>query len=64
METSGLLERAALARTPEWRNVDLKMLHEEIIPRDRPAVMKGLVRALADGPRQRPIAPGAPRLYP
>jgi len=47
----------APAKTPEWRNVDLKMLHEEIIPRDRPAVMKGLVqhwpmaRAAAQSPQ-------------
>jgi hypothetical protein len=47
METSGLLERAALARTPEWRNVNLKTLREEIIPRDRSAVMKGLVEHAA-----------------
>jgi hypothetical protein len=43
METSGRLERAALARTPEWHNVDLRTLREEIIPRDKPAVLKGLV---------------------
>jgi hypothetical protein len=36
-------ERASLAKTAEWRNVDLKTLREEIIPRDRPAVLKGLV---------------------
>ena len=33
----------SLAKTPEWRNVDLKTLREEIIPRDRPAVLKGLL---------------------
>ncbi len=44
METSSPLERAALAKTQEWRNVDLKTLREEIIPRDKPAVMKGLAR--------------------
>jgi hypothetical protein len=38
------LERTSLARTLEWRNVDTKTLREEIIPRDRPAVLKGLVR--------------------
>ncbi len=43
MATAGLLERASLAQTPEWRKVDLKTLRGEIIPRDRPAVMKGLV---------------------
>ena len=44
MATSEVLERPALARTPEWHNVDLKVLHEEIIPRDKPAVLKGLVK--------------------
>lgn len=33
-----------LARTPEWRDVDLKTLRADIIARDRPAVMKGLVK--------------------
>jgi len=42
MATAGPLDRAALAKTPEWRNVDLKTFRETIIPRDRPAVMKGL----------------------
>ena len=37
------LDRASLAKTPEWRNVDLKTFRAEIIPRDRPAVLKGLV---------------------
>jgi hypothetical protein len=32
-----------LARTPEWRNVDAATFRNEIIPRDRPAVLKGLV---------------------
>lgn len=27
----------------EWRNVDAAQLRGEIIPRDRPAVLKGLV---------------------
>lgn len=51
------LEQTALARTPEWRNVDMKTLREEIIPRDRPAVLKGLVnhwplvRAAAESPQ-------------
>jgi Cupin-like domain len=36
--------------TREWCNVELKTLHEEIIPRARPAVMKGLV---ADWPMVR-----------
>jgi Cupin-like domain len=43
MEIASLLERTSLAKTPEWRNVDLKTFRDEIIPRDRPAVMKGLV---------------------
>ena len=56
METSNLLGRAALAKTQEWHNVDVKMLREEIIPRNRPAVLKGLldhwpmVRASAQSP--------------
>jgi hypothetical protein len=37
------LEPISLAKTPEWRNVDMKTLREEIIPRDRPAVLKGLL---------------------
>jgi hypothetical protein len=51
------LEPVSLAKTPEWHNVDLKTLQEEIIPRDRPAVMKGLaahwpiVRAAAQSPQ-------------
>src|SRR5215469_6586274 len=57
MATAALPERASLARTREWRNVDLKTLREEIIPRDRPAVMKGavqhwpMVRAGAQSPQ-------------
>jgi hypothetical protein len=43
MATAGLLDRNLLAKTAEWRNVDLKTLRGEIIPRDRPAVLKGLV---------------------
>jgi hypothetical protein len=43
MAASELMERAPVAKTAEWRNVDLKALREEIIPRDRPAVLKGLV---------------------
>jgi hypothetical protein len=45
-----------LMQTPQWRNVDLKTLREEIIPRNRPAVLKGLiedwplVRASAQSP--------------
>ena len=57
MSTAAPLEHAAPAKAREWRNVDLKTLHEEIIPRDRPAVMKGLVqhwpmaRAAAQSPQ-------------
>jgi hypothetical protein len=48
---------AALPKTPEWHNVDLKIFRNEIIPRDRPAVLKGLVanwpvvRATLQSPR-------------
>ena len=51
------MEPTSLARTPEWRNVDLKTLREEIIHRDRPAVLKGLlehwpmIRAGAQSPQ-------------
>jgi len=38
------LDRIVLAKTKEWRNVDLATLRAEIIPRDRPAVLKGLVK--------------------
>ncbi|MGB6306591.1 MAG: cupin-like domain-containing protein [Steroidobacteraceae bacterium] len=31
------------AKIPEWRNVDVKTFRGEIVPRDRPAVMRGLV---------------------
>jgi hypothetical protein len=34
---------AALARTPEWRNVDAATFHDVIVPRDRPAILRGLV---------------------
>src|SRR5580693_1373004 len=43
MATPAPLDHTALAKTAEWRNVDLKTLRGEIIPRDRPAVLKGLV---------------------
>lgn len=32
-----------LAQTPEWHNVDLKLFREEILPRDRPAILRGIV---------------------
>lgn len=38
------MESISLAKTPEWRDIDLGTLREEIIPRDRPAVIKGLVK--------------------
>ena len=44
MTTSDSLQPVTLAKTPEWRDIDLKTLREEIIARDRPAVMKGLVK--------------------
>ena len=44
MATSDPVSSAALRQTPEWRTVDLKILREEIIARDRPAVLKGLVK--------------------
>jgi Cupin-like domain len=43
MATADLLDYTSLAKTAEWRNVDLKTLRGEIIPRDKPAVLKGLV---------------------
>lgn len=33
----------ALAKTPEWRNVDAATFRNEIVPRDRPAILKGLI---------------------
>jgi hypothetical protein len=38
-----MMTTSSPAKTMEWRNVDLKTLRDEIIPRDRPAVLKGLV---------------------
>lgn len=46
-----------LPKTAQWRNVDLKTFRNEIVPRDRPAVLKGLVehwpivRASAQSPQ-------------
>ena len=54
------MEPIPLAQTPEWRNVDLKTLREEIIPRDRPAVIKGLVK---DWPIVRAGAQSAQALF-
>jgi len=56
VETANPLDRYALAKTREWRKVTQKTLREQIIPADRPAVMKGLVkdwpivRAAAESP--------------
>src|ERR1700685_2791764 len=43
MVSSGPVGQTVLPRTSEWRNVDRETFLNEIIPRDRPAVMKGLV---------------------
>lgn len=57
MAAADLMERASPAKTREWHNVDLQTLRGEIIPRDRPAVLKGLaaqwpiVRAAAQSPQ-------------
>lgn len=57
MEIAVLEKPPAPAKTPEWRNVGPKMLRNEIIPRDRPAVLRGvaanwpIVRAAADSPQ-------------
>ena len=37
------MDLASLPKTREWRNVTAGTLRNEIIPRDRPAVLKGLV---------------------
>ena len=56
MSTAAPLEHATPAKAREWRNVDLRTLREEILPRDRPAVLKGfvtgwpIVRAAAHSP--------------
>lgn len=57
MAAADPLERVSPATSREWRNVDQQTLREEIIPRDRPAVLKGLaanwpiVRAAAKSPQ-------------
>jgi hypothetical protein len=38
------VDHASLAKTREWRNVTSETLRNEIIPLDRPAVLKGLVK--------------------
>ncbi len=56
MATVALGDRASLGKTKEWRNVTLETLRGEIIPRDKPAVLKGwlstgpIVRASAQSP--------------
>lgn len=37
------MKHTSAAKTMEWRDVDAAQLRGEIIPRDRPAVLKGLV---------------------
>jgi hypothetical protein len=37
-------EPSAPPAVPEWRDVDLEVFRREIIPRNRPAVLRGLVR--------------------
>lgn len=44
MATTDPIDPSALRKTPQWHDVDLKTLREEIIARDRPAVIKGLVK--------------------
>src|SRR5581483_773631 len=44
MAATDLMSPTELPKTPEWRNVDLNTLRQEIIARDRPAVIKGLVK--------------------
>jgi hypothetical protein len=60
MATADLLDHTALAKTAEWRHVDLTTLRGEIIPRDRPAVLKGLVE---HWPMVRASAQSATALY-
>ena len=49
---------AVPGKTPEWRNVDLETFRNEIVPRDRPAVLKGLVAhwPAVRAARQSPLA--------
>ena len=37
------MEPASLPKVPQWRKVDLRTLREEIMPRGKPAVLKGFV---------------------
>jgi hypothetical protein len=55
--SAAIVPERASTRTAEWHKVDQKILRGEIIPRDRPAVMKGavkhwpIVRAAAQSPQ-------------
>jgi cupin-like protein len=60
MPAPDLVDYHTLPKTAEWRNVDLKTLRGEIIPRDRPAVLKGLVK---DWPLVRASAQSDGALY-
>lgn len=60
MPAPDLVDYCALRGTAEWRNVDLKTLRGEIIPRHRPAVLKGLVK---DWPMVRASARSDSALY-
>ena len=44
MATADLPTQMPPAKTAEWRNVDAATFHDEIVPRDRPAILRGLVR--------------------
>ena len=44
MANAGQINLGPRAKTAEWRNVDLRTFREEIVPADRPAVLKGLVQ--------------------
>jgi hypothetical protein len=43
MSGSAQVDFTAIPKTPEWRNVDLATFRSEIITRDRPAILKGLI---------------------
>lgn len=75
MPTAVNQDPPTVAKTPEWRNVDQRTLRNEIIPRDRPAVLKSvaadwpIVRAAAQSPQAllqtcvRATAAGRPRWW-
>jgi len=54
------MDLSSLAKTREWRNVTRETLRNEIIPLDRPAVLKGLVQ---NWPIVRAGAQSRPALY-